>query len=139
MSRGTAGIVGHASVPRVEPDHRPVVVIVSNDSVWFLARTPFHSTLWRSLPVLPATSWLGTPVGWMRWWLPLMGLGWPLLTPVERVRIWDPVTGSASHTLTGHIGGVRSWVVAQDGSWLASGDYGGEVRIWDPVTGTAGR
>jgi WD40 repeat protein len=27
-------------------------------------------------------------------------------------------------------------VVAPDGSWLASADYGGELRIWDPFTGT---
>ena len=27
-------------------------------------------------------------------------------------------------------------MVAPDGSWLASADYGGDVRIWDPATGT---
>jgi WD40 repeat protein len=52
------------------------------------------------------------------------------------VRIWDPATGTVRHTLTGHPGGVRALVVAPDGSWLASGGYGGEVRIWDPATGT---
>jgi WD40 repeat protein len=53
------------------------------------------------------------------------------------VRIWDPITGTARHTLTGHTDGVRALAVAPDGSWLASAGYGGEVRIWDPITGTA--
>src|SRR2546421_306155 len=39
-------------------------------------------------------------------------------------------------TLTGRPGGVRWLAVAPDGSWLASGGYGGEIQIWDPVTGT---
>jgi WD40 repeat protein len=53
------------------------------------------------------------------------------------VRIWDPTTGIARHTLTSHTPEVRALVVAPDGSWLASAGYGGEVRIWDPITGTA--
>jgi WD40 repeat protein len=52
------------------------------------------------------------------------------------VRIWDPVTGTARHTLTGHTRRVYALVVAPDGSWLASASWDGEVRIWDPVTGT---
>jgi WD40 repeat protein len=53
----------------------------------------------------------------------------------EEVRIWDPVTGTARHTLTGHPGGVETLVVAPDGSWLAAACFS-EVRIWDPITGT---
>ena len=41
-----------------------------------------------------------------------------------------------SRVLTGHTREVRVLVVAPDGSWLASADYGGKVRIWDPATGT---
>jgi WD40 repeat protein len=53
------------------------------------------------------------------------------------VRIWDPATGTARHTLTGHPGEVSALVVAPDGSWLGSADTGGELRIWDPITGAA--
>jgi len=53
------------------------------------------------------------------------------------VRIWDPVTGSARHTLTGHASGVPALMAIPDGSWLASADTGGELRIWDPITGAA--
>jgi WD40 repeat protein len=53
------------------------------------------------------------------------------------VRIWDPVTGTARHTLSGHTGGVQVVGVAPDGSWLASAGWDGTVRIWDPVTGAA--
>jgi WD40 repeat protein len=45
--------------------------------------------------------------------------------------VWDPVTGQAHHTLTGHTGAVEALVVAPDGSWLASASTDGTVRIWD--------
>jgi WD40 repeat protein len=51
------------------------------------------------------------------------------------VRVWDPVTGAARHTLTGHTGGVVALVVAPDGSWLASAGEDGVVRVWDPAPG----
>jgi WD40 repeat protein len=51
------------------------------------------------------------------------------------VRIWDPATGVARHTLTGHTGRVVTLAVAPDGSWLASADFGRKVRILDPITG----
>jgi WD40 repeat protein len=53
------------------------------------------------------------------------------------VRIWDPATGTARHTLVGHTSWVLALAVAPDGSWLASASTSGEVRIWDPITGTA--
>jgi WD40 repeat protein len=41
------------------------------------------------------------------------------------VRVWDPITGTTRHTLTGHTGGVQGLVTAPDESWLASADIGG--------------
>ncbi len=52
-----------------------------------------------------------------------------------QVRIWDPASSTANHTLTGHTSEVRALVVAPDGSWLASTGDDGQVRIWDPITG----
>ena len=41
-----------------------------------------------------------------------------------------------SRVLTGHTNRVVALAVAPDGSWLATGGYGGgEVQIWDPATG----
>jgi WD40 repeat protein len=51
-------------------------------------------------------------------------------------RIWDPVTGTQRHTLTGHTDAVREVAIAPDGSWLATASADGTARIWDPVTGT---
>ncbi len=56
------------------------------------------------------------------------------------VRIWDPSSGKARPTLTGHDNPVMSLAFARDGSTLASGSgtYGapvGEVRLWDVASG----
>jgi WD40 repeat protein len=61
-------------------------------------------------------------------WLASAGYG-------GEVRVWDQVTGTARHTLTGHTSQVVALGVAPDGSWLASASAEGEVRIWDPATG----
>ena len=53
------------------------------------------------------------------------------------MRIWDPHTGQARHTLTGHTDGVAAVAVAPDGTWLATAGSDGTVRIWDPHTGQA--
>jgi WD40 repeat protein len=53
----------------------------------------------------------------------------------SEVRVWNPATGTARHTLTGHTGWVEALAVAPDGSWFASVDYDGQVRIWDSTTG----
>jgi WD40 repeat protein len=54
-----------------------------------------------------------------------------------KLRIWDPITGTTRHTLTGHTRAVGALGVAPDGSWLASASDDGELRIWNPITGTA--
>ena len=46
------------------------------------------------------------------------------------VRIWDPHTGQARHTLTGHTNTVKALAVAPDGTWLASASNDHTVRIW---------
>jgi WD40 repeat protein len=51
------------------------------------------------------------------------------------VRIWDPHTGQARHTLTGHINWVRALAAAPDGSWLASVSEDGTARMWDVDAG----
>jgi WD40 repeat protein len=53
------------------------------------------------------------------------------------LRIWDPITGTLRHTLTGHTRRVYALGVAPDGSWLATASWEREVRIWDPITGAA--
>jgi hypothetical protein len=46
------------------------------------------------------------------------------------VRLWDPATGAARVTLTGHTGGVYAVAFSPDGRRLAAGS-GGTVRLWD--------
>jgi WD40 repeat protein len=52
------------------------------------------------------------------------------------VRIWDPVTGTQRHTLTGHTDSVQAVAIAPDGTWLATAGDDHTTRIWDPVTGS---
>jgi len=53
------------------------------------------------------------------------------------VRLWDPRTGTALHTLTGHGSAVTALAGAPNGSWLASAGSDGTVQLWDPRDGTA--
>ena len=52
------------------------------------------------------------------------------------VRIWDPHTGQARHTLTGHTGAVRRWRSPRTApGWPPPAATTATVRIWDPHTG----
>ena len=53
------------------------------------------------------------------------------------VRIWNTISGTARHTLTGHTPEVRALAAAPAGSWLASASDDRELRIWNPATGAA--
>jgi WD40 repeat protein len=53
------------------------------------------------------------------------------------VRLWDPRTGRALQTLTGHTSWVSAVAISHDGTLLASGSYDRTVRLWDPRTGRA--
>ena len=88
-------------------------------------------------PGRPATPSPATPARWGRWRSPRTAPGWPPPATTTTVRIWDPHTGQARHTLTGHTSAVRALAVAPDGSWLASAGDDATVRIWDPHTGQA--
>ncbi|MDQ4034013.1 MAG: NB-ARC domain-containing protein [Actinomycetota bacterium] len=90
-----------------------------------------HASALGALLVAPDGSWLASADR-----DPFTGLayGRPHLERLE-VQIWDPTTGTARHTLTGHTDTVWALAAAPDGSWLASASRDGEVRIWDPTTG----
>jgi WD40 repeat protein len=52
------------------------------------------------------------------------------------VRIWEVATGQERAALQDRNNwAVAALAVAPDGSWLASGSWGGTVRIWDVATG----
>jgi WD40 repeat protein len=76
------------------------------------ARDPVHA-----VAIAPDGTWLATG-------------GW------DGVRIWDLVTGTKRHTLTGHSDTVQAMAIAPDGTWLATGGGYLGTTIWDPVTGT---
>src|SRR3712207_6881299 len=61
----------------------------------------------------------------------------PYTTLFRSVRIWDPVTGSRLHALTGHPGAQRAVcaVTVDDRTLLAAAGDGFVITVWDPATG----
>ncbi|VDO98350.1 unnamed protein product [Soboliphyme baturini] len=53
----------------------------------------------------------------------------------DTLRIWSVSTGRCLHCLTGHVGGVWSSQMSDDGSRVASGSTDRTVKIWDTETG----
>ncbi len=52
------------------------------------------------------------------------------------VRLWNPMTGAAIKTLTGHTDWVFAVALSPDGSLVASGSWNGEVRVWKTSDGS---
>ncbi|MEM8735949.1 MAG: hypothetical protein AAGG44_17100, partial [Planctomycetota bacterium] len=48
------------------------------------------------------------------------------------VRIWQSQTGELDRILHGHSIDVQCVTYSDSGSWLASGDWSGQVRVWRP-------
>ena len=53
----------------------------------------------------------------------------------KTIRLWDAITGTHKHTLTGHTFTVWSVAFSPDGGTLASGSSDHTIRLWDAVTG----
>ncbi|MBI3412319.1 MAG: hypothetical protein HY040_28705 [Planctomycetes bacterium] len=51
------------------------------------------------------------------------------------VRLWNPATGAALKTLSGHTDWVYAVAISPDGQLVAGGSWNGEVRIWKSSDG----
>jgi hypothetical protein len=52
------------------------------------------------------------------------------------VRLWNPNTGAALKTLSGHTDWVYAVAISPDGKLVAAGSWNGEVRVWKAADGT---
>jgi WD40 repeat protein len=53
----------------------------------------------------------------------------------KTVRLWNPDSGAALKTLSGHADYVYAVALSPDGNLVASGGYGGEVKVWKVADG----
>jgi hypothetical protein len=53
----------------------------------------------------------------------------------QSVRIWNPDSGSALKTLSGHTDWVYALALSADGTLVASGSWNGEVKVWKVADG----
>jgi len=51
------------------------------------------------------------------------------------VRTWNPISGAALKTMSGHTDWVYAVAVSPDGTLVAAGSWNGEVRIWKTADG----
>jgi WD40 repeat protein len=51
------------------------------------------------------------------------------------VRLWNPVNGQNTRTLSGHTDWVYAVAISPDGNFVAAGAWNGEVRIWKVADG----
>ena len=54
----------------------------------------------------------------------------------KTVRLWNPDSGAALKTLTGHTDYVYAVAISPDGNLVASGGYDGEVKVWKVADGS---
>jgi WD40 repeat protein len=52
------------------------------------------------------------------------------------VRLWNPDTGAAVRTLSGHTDWVYALALSGDGTLVASGSWNGEVKVWKVADGS---
>jgi WD40 repeat protein len=53
----------------------------------------------------------------------------------QTVRIWNPDSGAAVKTLSGHTDWVYALALSSDGTLVASGSWNGEVKVWKVADG----
>jgi WD40 repeat protein len=51
------------------------------------------------------------------------------------VRLWNPINGQNTRTLTGHTDWVYAVAISPDGNLVAAGAWNGEVRVWKVADG----
>lgn len=55
------------------------------------------------------------------------------------VKLWNPATGAALKTLTGHTDWIFALAISPDGQLVAGGSANGEIRIWKTGDGSLAR